>query len=293
MQANVYDEGQALDVPQANMLGKPPSQKSATSIKARSAKWLVAALLLLSAIPLAIGAFRLSQLAGGAAITPANARFFASPLPVVLHIMSAGVYAVVGAFQFAPTFRRRRPGWHRAAGRLVVLCGLLVGLSGLWMTLFYPWPKGDGALLYTLRLVFSTAMADVDRPWLCHDSARGRDRAPRLDDARLRDWAGCRHAGADLGGRRNDRWPAERVQPSAADGRGLAHQPRRGRMGHPQATAPSSPQDSSRHFPAAIKSSFGELTMTRKTAAICFSASFTVNPNGEMYLGSNPDTYHS
>jgi hypothetical protein len=26
------------------------------------------------------------------------------------------------------------------------------------MTLFYPWPAGDGALLYALRLVFSSAM---------------------------------------------------------------------------------------------------------------------------------------
>jgi len=76
----------------------------------------------------------------------------------VLHIVSASVYIILGAFQFAPTFRRRRPGWHRAAGRLVVLCGLLVGLSALWMTLFYPWPAGDGALLYALRLVFGSAM---------------------------------------------------------------------------------------------------------------------------------------
>jgi uncharacterized membrane protein len=119
---------------------------------------IVAVLLLLSAIPLASGAFRLTQLAGGAAITPANARFFAAPLPVVLHIVGAAVYALVGAFQFAPGFRRRWPGWHRVAGRLLVVCGLLVGLSGLWMTLFYPWPKGDGALLYVFRLLFGSAM---------------------------------------------------------------------------------------------------------------------------------------
>jgi Predicted membrane protein (DUF2306) len=68
------------------------------------------------------------------------------------------VYIILGAFQFAPSFRRRRPGWHRVAGRLVVLCGLLVGLSALWMTLFYPWPAGDGALLYVLRLLFGSAM---------------------------------------------------------------------------------------------------------------------------------------
>ena len=59
----------------------------------------------------------LNPAGGGAEITPANARFFASPLPVVLHILSASVYAILGAFQFAPGFRRRMPGWHRV-GRL-------------------------------------------------------------------------------------------------------------------------------------------------------------------------------
>ena len=158
MNAHVSDQGRVPDVPQRTAGGQPPSQKPKASIKAGSAAWLVAALLLLSAIPLAAGTFRLTQLAGGADITPANARFFAAPLPVVLHIVGAGVFAILGAFQFAPAFRRRWPGWHRVAGRLVVLCGLLVGLSALWMTLFYPWPAGDGALLYGLRLLFGSAM---------------------------------------------------------------------------------------------------------------------------------------
>jgi uncharacterized membrane protein len=123
------------------------------------AEWLVvAALLVLSAIPLAGGAFRMTQLAGGAEITPANARFFASPLPVELHIVSASLFALLGAFQFSSSFRRRRPGWHRAAGRLLVLCGLLVGFSGLWMTLFYAHPVGDGDFLSALRLLFGSAM---------------------------------------------------------------------------------------------------------------------------------------
>lgn len=156
MNANVYDEDRTPDMPQRNELGKPKKPKA--SAKAGSAAWLVAALLLLSAIPLAGGAFRLTQLAGGAEITSANARFFASPLPVVLHIVGAAVYALVGAFQFANGFRRRWPSWHRAAGRVLVVCGLLVGLSGLWMTLFYPWPKGDGALLYVLRLLVGSGM---------------------------------------------------------------------------------------------------------------------------------------
>ena len=158
MNAHVADEGRVPAVGRLNQGGKPPSEKPKAPAKARSARWLVAGLLVLSAIPLASGAFRLTQLAGGAEITPANARFFASPLPVVLHIVSAAVYAILGAFQFAPRFRQRYPGWHRVVGRILVPCGLVVGLSGLWMTLFYPWPDGDGALLYAFRLVFGSAM---------------------------------------------------------------------------------------------------------------------------------------
>jgi uncharacterized membrane protein len=116
------------------------------------------ALIALSVVPIAAGAIRIAGLTGGAEITPDNARFFASPLPVVLHILSASLYSILGAFQFDPGLRRQRAGWHRAAGRLLVPCGLTTALSGLWMTHFYPWPDGDGALLYGLRLLFGSAM---------------------------------------------------------------------------------------------------------------------------------------
>ena len=101
---------------------------------------------------------RLNELARGAEITPANARFFASPLPVIVHIVGSSLFAILGAFQFSTGFRRRWPRWHRVAGRLLVLAGLLVGLSGLWMTLFYPRPIDDGDLLSALRLLFGSAM---------------------------------------------------------------------------------------------------------------------------------------
>src|SRR5215212_689698 len=54
------------------------NQTKTPKAKARKARsfWLVVALFLLSAIPLITGAFRLNQLANGAAITPENARFF-------------------------------------------------------------------------------------------------------------------------------------------------------------------------------------------------------------------------
>jgi len=124
------------------------------------AGWLLAAALIaLGAVPLIAGAVRLTELTAGAEITPGNARFFAAPLPVVLHILSVSVYSVLGAFQFVPRLRGRRSGWHRLAGRVLVLCGLVAALSGLWMTLFYPRPAGDGDLLAAFRLVFGSAMA--------------------------------------------------------------------------------------------------------------------------------------
>ena len=121
-------------------------------------KFIIAGLIVLSLIPTAGGAFRLVQLGGGAEITPDNARFFATPLPVVLHIISSSLYCILGAFQFAPGFRRRKPNWHRVSGRLLVPCGIIAALSGLWMTQFYPPVDGDGPILYAIRLLVGSAM---------------------------------------------------------------------------------------------------------------------------------------
>jgi uncharacterized membrane protein len=158
MNAKVVDAGQDPGVPQPDGAGKPPSKKTGARVKTGSAVWRVLGLLLLSSFPLIFGALRLNELASGAEITPANARFFTSPEPVVVHIVGAAVFALLGAFQFASGFRRRHPGWHRVAGRLLIGCGLLVGLSALWMTLFYPGPDRANALLYALRLLFGSAM---------------------------------------------------------------------------------------------------------------------------------------
>jgi uncharacterized membrane protein len=150
MNMNVYDTKR---IPNASQTAKTPA-------KTGSSEWIViAALLLLSFIPVASGMFRLTQLTSGVAITPANARFFASPLPVIVHIVGSSLFAILGAFQFSTGVRRRWPRWHRMAGRLLVLAGLLVGLSGIWMALFYyPRPVGDGDFLAALRLLFGSAM---------------------------------------------------------------------------------------------------------------------------------------
>ena len=153
-------EGRVPAAPQLNKLGTPTSQKTRAPGNAGLAALLVlAGVLVLGAIPLLAGAFRLAELASGAQITADNARFFASPLPVVLHIVTTTAYIVLGAFQFVPGLRRSKPGWHRRVGRLVIGAGLVVALSGLWMTQFYPLPAHDGALLHVFRLLFGSLMA--------------------------------------------------------------------------------------------------------------------------------------
>jgi len=136
---------------------------SAAVIRAKSSSspdWLIPlGLIALAFIPVVAGAFRLTTLAGDAAITPENARFVASPIPVVLHIVSVTIYSLLGAFQFSSGVRRRWPGYHRAAGRILVGAGLVAALSGLWMAMFYAIVPADSPLLHAFRLFFGAAMA--------------------------------------------------------------------------------------------------------------------------------------
>jgi hypothetical protein len=125
----------------------------------KRADWLIpTGLIALAAIPVAAGIVRLVTLSSGAAVTPDNSHFFASPVPVILHIVGATIYCVLGAFQFTAGFRRRHPTWHRVAGRLLLVCGLTAALSGLWMTMFYAIVPADNALLHAFRLLAGSGM---------------------------------------------------------------------------------------------------------------------------------------
>jgi uncharacterized membrane protein len=121
--------------------------------------WLiVAGLVALGLVPAMAGSARLATLAAGAEITPENARFLSAPVPVVLHIIGAVTFSLLGALQFAPGFRRARPGWHRIAGRILVPAGLVAALTGLWMAQFHQLPPTDGAALHLMRLAVGSAM---------------------------------------------------------------------------------------------------------------------------------------
>ncbi len=124
----------------------------------RGGGWAVAGLIALSIVPVLAGGARLVQLASGAPLTADNARFVAAPWPVVLHVIGSAIYCVLGALQFWPGLRRRWPRWHRGSGRVLVGCGLLAALSGLWMTRFYALPPLDGMLLSAMRWLVGLAM---------------------------------------------------------------------------------------------------------------------------------------
>lgn len=121
-------------------------------------KWIAAGLILLALIPIIAGGARIADVAGGVA-TADNARFLTDPLPIVLHVVGALVYAVIGAFQFLPTLRAQRLRWHMLAGRyLLVPAGVVVATTGLWMTAAYRVPPIDEGALQISRYVVGAAM---------------------------------------------------------------------------------------------------------------------------------------
>lgn len=116
-------------------------------------------MLVLSAIPFAAGIARIAGLAGSPSITLENARFVAAPLPVIVHILSASLFSILGALQFSTELRRRTPQWHRVSGRIVAASGVFAALSGLWMTVVYPIPPElQGSLLCVVRVFVSLGM---------------------------------------------------------------------------------------------------------------------------------------
>jgi hypothetical protein len=154
-----------------------------TAAKKPRADWpIIVGLIMLTLVPAVAGSVRLATLAAGASVTPDNARFFASPVPVIVHIISVTLFCILGAFQFAPGFRRRHPVWHRRTGRVLMVAGILSGLSGLWMTQFYPLHaiNQQGVLLYGFRMLIGAAMvAAIGLSWAA---------IMRRDIARHRAW---------------------------------------------------------------------------------------------------------
>ncbi|MDJ0756396.1 MAG: DUF2306 domain-containing protein [Ardenticatenaceae bacterium] len=113
--------------------------------------WLLPGFLLVyGALNVLFGALQLDTIFQGPPATPdefTSMHYFEMPIPIVLHIVAGIFLNLVSPFQFALATWRRWPALHRWSGRLVIVSGFLVGLTGLWMNQFYP--LFGGLLKYT------------------------------------------------------------------------------------------------------------------------------------------------
>ena len=117
------------------------------------------ALLALSAIPCAAGIGRLAALAHRSSFNGDSERFLASPAPVILHILGAALFSLLGAFQFSKGLRQRYPQWHKVSGQVVAASGVVAGLTGIWMAIVYPIPAElQGNLLLGARVLVGASM---------------------------------------------------------------------------------------------------------------------------------------
>lgn len=130
----------------------PIAEQKAHRNRPRSAWPAITGLLLLSALPVIGGAFRLGEVSAD----PDAALPVASSVAIVAHIVAMSVFCLLGAFQFSPALRIRR-GWHRAAGRALIPAGFIAGLSAVWLAVFFRGPPDELALAM-VRLVFAVAM---------------------------------------------------------------------------------------------------------------------------------------
>jgi len=60
------------------------------------------------------------------------------PVLTLIHILPALLFLVLGSLQFNQTFRERHLRWHRWNGRVLLICGMTVGMSALVMSFGMP-----------------------------------------------------------------------------------------------------------------------------------------------------------
>lgn len=124
----------------------------------RNKDWfIILGLVLLSIVPAIAGAVRIVKISLGDS-TLENARFLASPLLILLHVVSATVYSFLGALQFSKGIRNNWPRWHREIGKALISFAVIVALTGIWMTFVYSTANHDGIAVFTARLVVGFTM---------------------------------------------------------------------------------------------------------------------------------------
>lgn len=134
------------------------ANESATLSSPSSSFWIPLSLVCLGAFPAFVGVERLASFAPHGPKLPDAQRFADHPVGLVVHIVSALLYTLLGALQFSPALRQRGALWHRVAGRVAAPAGMIVGLSGLWVMLVYPAAADADPVRHAMRVVSGVSM---------------------------------------------------------------------------------------------------------------------------------------
>ncbi|MGF7039614.1 DUF2306 domain-containing protein [Mucilaginibacter lappiensis] len=60
------------------------------------------------------------------------------PVLTLIHIIPGPIFVITGPFQFIQNIRVRYPRWHRIGGRLFLISGIMIGITGLVMSFAMP-----------------------------------------------------------------------------------------------------------------------------------------------------------
>jgi uncharacterized membrane protein len=60
------------------------------------------------------------------------------PVLTLVHIVPALLFVLLGPLQFSSTIRARYLPWHRWSGRVLLICGMVIGVSALVMSFAMP-----------------------------------------------------------------------------------------------------------------------------------------------------------
>ena len=116
---------------------------------------LVLLLAFASAIPVVSASFLVVQVPAG--LLPEDSlRLGAAPLSIWLHSLAGVLFGVLGPLQFARALRARFGVLHRLSGRVFVVAGMVLGLSGLSLVVRLDSPST--LLLDIVRATFGAAL---------------------------------------------------------------------------------------------------------------------------------------
>jgi len=131
-------------------------------------------------VPLLINGYRPpAAVADGAAgsFAALDDLFARYPALMLIHILPGLLFVVLGPLQFSQTLRKRQLRWHRRNGRIVLVCGLVIGVSALVMSVGMPAIGGvnQAAATTLFALFFLFALGNAFRHILRREIALHRE----------------------------------------------------------------------------------------------------------------------